>query len=176
MDVIDHPRLSPDTQATLLLCGRFDIRAGAGIEGVRPLSSAEYNRLAKSLLARDRRPADLVGGDLSGLSDTGLDEDRLRALLNRGMAMALALERWERIGVHVLGRGDPDYPARLRARLRGAAPHLLFVCGPSELLDAEALCIVGSRDATEDGLEAAQPWVGVRGGWGCGGVRCGPRR
>jgi len=66
--------------------------------------------------------------------------------------MALALERWSRSGISVQGRGDPGYPASLRRRLRGAAPHLLFVCGASDLLNAEALCVVGSRDATVDGL------------------------
>lgn len=156
MDVLDRSQLSPDTQATLLLCGRFDARSEARDELARPLSSAEYLRLAKALMVHDRRPADLVGGDLGGLSSAGIAEDRLRALLGRGMAMALALERWSRSGIRVLGRGDPDYPSNLRKRLRGAAPHLLFVCGPPELLDAEALCIVGSRDATEDGLEVAR--------------------
>lgn len=156
MDVLDHVQLSPDTQATLLLCGRFDTRSGAEGDPARPLSGTEYLRLAKALIAHDRRPADLVGGDLSEISNTGLGEDRLRTLLQRGMAMALALERWRRTGIRVLGRGDPEYPTKLRKRLRGAAPHLLFVCGPSELLDAEALCIVGSRDATQDGIEAAR--------------------
>ncbi len=152
MDVLDRPQLSPDTQATLLLCGRFDRRD----ESARPLSSAEYLRLAKFLMMHDCRPADLMSGDLGKLSSTGFSEDRLRALLGRGMAMALALEQWSRSGIRVLGRGDPDYPARLRKRLRGAAPHLFFVCGPSELLDTKALCVVGSRDATEDGLEVAR--------------------
>lgn len=156
MDVLDRSQLSPDTQVTLLLCGRFDARSKGKGELARPLSNTEYIRLAKALMARGRRPADLMGGDLSGASDIGLHEERLRTLLQRGMAMALALERWGRTGVRVLGRGDPDYPAILRTRLRGAAPHLLFVCGPSELLDAEALCIVGSREATEDGIQAAR--------------------
>lgn len=156
MDVLDRPQLSPDTQATLLLCGRFDARAEGTGTAERPLSGAEYNRLAKLLVAKGRRPADLIAGDLAELADTGLDEARLRTLLHRGMAMALALERWGRIGIRVLGRGDPRYPAKLRLRLRSAAPHLLFVAGPFELLDAEALCVVGSRDATEAGLETAR--------------------
>lgn len=156
MEVFEHARLSPDTQATLLLCGRFDAAVGARESMARPLSSAEYLRIAKLLRAQDRRPADLVGGDLFSLAEAGIGEDRLRALLGRGMAMALSLERWGRTGLRVLGRGDPDYPARLRKLLRGAAPPLLFVCGPSDLLDAEALCVVGSRDATEDGLETAR--------------------
>lgn len=156
MDVLDRPQLSPDTQATLLLCGRFDAHAEARDELARPLSSTEYLRLAKFLMMHDCRPADLMNADLGKLAGTGFAEDRLRALLGRGMAMALALERWSSSGIRVLGRGDPDYPASLRRRLRSSAPHLLFVCGPSELLDAEALCIVGSRDATRDGLEAAR--------------------
>jgi predicted Rossmann fold nucleotide-binding protein DprA/Smf involved in DNA uptake len=157
MDALDrNTQLSPDTQATLLLCGRFGASGEAAGGTERPLSSAEYNRLAKLLLARGRRPADLVAGDAVELNGTGLGEARLRALLGRGMTMALALERWGRTGVRVLGRGDPGYPARLRLRLRAAAPHLLFVAGPLELLEAEALCVVGSRDAMEAGLEAAR--------------------
>lgn len=156
MDVLDRPQLSPDTQATLLLCGRFDAGPDPRGELARPLSGTEYLRLARFLMMHDCRPADLTSADPGKLSGTGFAEDRLRALLGRGMAMALALERWSRGGIRVLGRGDPDYPANLRRRLRGAAPHLLFVCGPSELLDAEALCIVGSRDATEEGLEVAR--------------------
>ena len=156
MDVLDRSQLSPDTQATLLLCGRFDARSEARDELARPLSGAEYLRLAKALVVHDRRPADLVDGDLGRIASAGIAEDRLRTLLGRGMAMALALERWSRSGIRVLGRGDPGYPANLRKRLRGAAPHLLFVCGPADLLDAEALCVVGSRDATEDGLASAR--------------------
>ena len=156
MDVLDHPQLSPDTQATLLLCGRFGARPEASGESTRPLSNAEYLRLAKALIIQDRRPADLVEANLPAMSDTGLDEGRLRALLHRGLAMALALERWARAGIRVLGHGDPDYPSNLRKRLRGTAPPLLFVCGPPELLEAEALCVVGSRDATEDGIKAAR--------------------
>ena len=156
MDVLDRPHFSPDTEATLLLCGRFGGGTDAADLSARPLSDSEYLRLAKALMAQDRRPANLLDADIPVLSGTGLDEDRLRGLLRRGMAMALALDRWSGLGIRVLGRSDRDYPSRLRKRLLGAAPNLLYLCGPAALLEAEALCIVGSRDATADGIDAAR--------------------
>jgi predicted Rossmann fold nucleotide-binding protein DprA/Smf involved in DNA uptake len=45
-------------------------------------------------------------------------------------------------------RSDPDYPSRLKKRLKFDAPPLLFGCGRRELLDKGGLAVVGSRDAT----------------------------
>ncbi len=140
--------LSSDTQATLLLVGRFARAASA-----RPLSTAEYQRLAKTLYARNLRPSDLLR-ELP--DDLGIEPARLAELLGRGTALALAVERWGQLGIRVLGRSDPAYPARLRARLKGAAAPILFIAGAPALLDDDAVCIVGSRNATEAGLLFAE--------------------
>jgi predicted Rossmann fold nucleotide-binding protein DprA/Smf involved in DNA uptake len=140
--------LSPDTQATLLLVGRF-----APANSARPLSNAEYRRVAEELHALKLRPADLLREVPDGL---GIEPTRLSELLSRGTALALAVERWGQLGIKVIGRSDPAYPPRLRARLKGAAAPVLFAAGAIELLKGDAICIVGSRDASESGLSFAK--------------------
>ncbi len=46
--VADGHRLSPDTQAVLLLCGSFSVK---GEDGVKPLTPSQYNRLESWLRA-----------------------------------------------------------------------------------------------------------------------------
>jgi predicted Rossmann fold nucleotide-binding protein DprA/Smf involved in DNA uptake len=140
-------RLSPDTQATLLLLS--PLRGS----GAKPLTVAEYNGLAKELHNRNLRPADLIGGPFKGYL---VDAKRLEALMSRGTALALTLERWSQAGVRVLSRSDPVYPAILKTKLRSAASPLLFYSGEIGLLEGEAVCIVGSRDPTAMGLQFAR--------------------
>jgi predicted Rossmann fold nucleotide-binding protein DprA/Smf involved in DNA uptake len=74
------------------------------------------------------------------------------ALLDRGAALALLVEKWERSGIWVLSRGDADYPKRLKKYLGQAAPPLLYGVGTRDLLNRGGLAVVGSRDRTvEDG-------------------------
>jgi predicted Rossmann fold nucleotide-binding protein DprA/Smf involved in DNA uptake len=77
---------------------------------------------------------------------------RLQALLARGAALGLALEKWQRAGLWVRTRGDPEYPDRLKRRLRSESPPVLFGCGNKSLLAGGGIAVVGSRDASEDDL------------------------
>lgn len=70
--------------------------------------------------------------------------------------MALALERWSQSGIGVLARSDGAYPVRLRTILKASAPPILFVAGNTELFGLDAVCVVGSRDATESGIKFAR--------------------
>lgn len=146
--------LSRDTQAALLLCGHFG-KVTAGAE--KPLSVAEYGRLAKWLQETQVRPGDLLDfseSDLKRVVDAKLDAARVKALLGRGAAMALATEKWLRSGLWVLSRGDAAYPKRLKKRLgMDAAPPLLYGAGDPELLSRGGLAIVGSRNASDAALE-----------------------
>lgn len=139
--------LPPDTQATLLLVNR--LADGSG----KPLTVAEYNRLAKELHEKGLRPADLLRAvpDLKTV-----DSERVRSLVSRGTALALCVERWTQTGVRLVARGEAAYPRQLKGNLRAAAAPILFYCGPLDLLNSEALCVVGSRDPTDAGLEFAR--------------------
>src|SRR3989304_6850773 len=110
--------LSPDTEAILLLCGRFGSERG---ERHAPLTQKEYERLTKWLLECKLRPSDLLGADpagrLGGLVPAGLEPARVESLFARGTALALALEKWQRSGLGGLSRSDAAYPRRLKKKL-----------------------------------------------------------
>ena len=80
---------------------------------------------------------------------------RVEALLDRGAALGLALEKWERAALWVMTRSDPDYPDRLKRRLKSHSPPLLFGCGNRSLLGNGGIAVIGSRDAGESDLAFA---------------------
>lgn len=148
--------LSPDTEAILLLCGRFGSERG---DRDSPLTQKEYEALTRWLLERKLRPADLLNADSSLLAElvqAKLDHARVGALLSRGTALALAMERWIRSGLWILSRSDSAYPKRLKRKLGQSAPPLLYGAGDAGLLDNGGVAIVGSRDVSESGLRFTQ--------------------
>lgn len=150
--------LSPDTQAILLLCSNLgQIRPTE----TKPLCQSEYNQLAQSLLANNLRPSHLL--DSEGLSwleninrHNSLDRKRITTLLNRGGALALAIENWTNQGLWILSRSDEQYPKRLKAQLKHAAPSILYGAGNQNLLSNGGLSIVGARDADDEALAFAR--------------------
>lgn len=153
---LDNSPLSPDTEAILLLCGRFGNARG---EQASPLTQKEYEALTRWLLERKLRPADLLSVDDARLSDlvqAKLDKAKVTALLRRGTALALAMEKWRRSGLWVLSRSDAAYPKRLKKKLGQSAPPLLYGAGDAALLDNGGVAIVGSRDVSEAGLQFTQ--------------------
>lgn len=125
----------------------------------KPLTPREWGEFAGWLKARDRVPGDLLKEDLSGLlqgwEHPKVTTERLQALLGRGAMLGFALERWQRAGLWVLTRSDPEYPARLKRRLGQAAPAILFGCGNKSQLDATSVAVVGSRHADDADLRFA---------------------
>jgi predicted Rossmann fold nucleotide-binding protein DprA/Smf involved in DNA uptake len=149
--------LSPDTQAILLLCASFGQNRQMQPQ---PLTLGEYNSLAGWLLENEMSPGDLLNptfkNRLSKITIDKLDSDRLLALLERGVMLGLAVEKWTNQGLWVLGRGDSQYPKRLKQRLRHSAPAILYGIGNIELLSEGGLAVVGSRDVDEEGLSYTQ--------------------
>jgi predicted Rossmann fold nucleotide-binding protein DprA/Smf involved in DNA uptake len=144
--------LSADAQATALLVGRF------GKGQAKPLSRSDFNRVAQTLHQRGLRPADLFAQVPSDLS---VEPDRISGLISRGTALALAVEGWSQLGIRFVSRGDPAYPARFKRLLKGGSAPILFYAGELNLLERSTFGVVGSRDATDAGLEAAQR-IGLR--------------
>ena len=148
--------LTPQAQAVLLL----NVSLGKSDSGgSRPLSNKEWARFVLWMHDNRLEPSLLLKGDLDvlleGWKDRTATPERLRALLNRGAALGLSLERWERAGLWVLTRSDADYPERLKQRLGRAAPAVLFGCGNRLLLGRSSIAVVGSRNADEDALTCA---------------------
>ena len=149
--------IPPNTQAVLLLTSYFSKSGG---DSVKPLSPKEWGRFALWLKNQDLTPEQLMGPNPIALithwKDNRISLDRLDTLLNRGPALALALEKWLRAGLWVLSRSDSAYPARLKKLLGTDSPALLFGCGNQGLLNKGGLAVVGSRNCPEEDLQYAQ--------------------
>ncbi|MUG92403.1 DNA-processing protein DprA [Scytonema sp. UIC 10036] len=149
--------LSSDTQAILLLCASFG--QNRQLEP-QPLTLSEYNSLADWLRSQQLRPADLLEPTakevVEKITNPKLHPHRLLTLLERGAMLSLAVEKWTNQGLWVLGRGDSNYPKRLKQRLRHSAPAILYGVGNIELLSRGGLAIVGSRDVDGESLSYTQ--------------------
>ena len=147
--------LSPDAQATLLLTAQL----GKASDDSRPLTPTEWGRFALWLRDKGLRPGSLLTDAsrelLEAWHDETLPRARLAGLLGRGTALALAVEKWQRAGLWVLTRSDPDYPKRIKERLGAHSPAVFFGCGDRTLLSVAAVAVVGSRKASPEDLTYA---------------------
>lgn len=145
--------LSSTAQATLLLTSYF---SKASSEKTKPLTNAEWGRFALWLKEKSITPADLLEQDtvplLQGWFDSRISAERIIELLNRGHSLALAMEKWQRAGLWVVTRSDPEYPRRLKQRLKTDSPPVLFGCGNKDLLNTGGLAVIGSRNASDSDL------------------------
>ncbi len=145
--------ISPNTQAIFLLTSHFSkVKAGA----IKPLTPKEWERFALWLKHKSLTPEQLMTGRLderlNGWSDKTITLDRVEGLMERGSALALAMEKWLRAGLWVVTRSDPDYPMRLKQHLRTDSPAILFGCGNRALLNGGGLAVIGSRNVNDQDL------------------------
>lgn len=145
--------VSANTQTILLLTAHFK---KAEPSAAKPLTPKEWGRFAEWLRQRSLTPEHLLHGNLNDLLDGWHDKtvsvERVNALLDRGSALAISMEKWLRSGLWVMTRSDPDYPRRLKQRLRGDSPAILFGCGNRALLNGGGLAVVGSRKVRDADL------------------------
>ena len=146
--------VSPTTQAVLLLTAHF---SKSRSDSAKPLTHREWGRFAVWLKDHALSPEQLLVGRpgelLAGWSDRQITTERVEALLNRGPALAVAVEKWLRAGLWVMTRSDADYPNRLKKKLGQDSPAILYGCGNRSLLQTRCLAVVGSRDASEADLK-----------------------
>ena len=144
---------SDETEAVLLMTTRFP---HGGNREARSLTVAEWGRFARWLKSKNLTPGCLIKGPVGELlrefDDRSITARRVESLLARGTALALSLEKWERAGIWVMTRFDPDYPSRLKSRLKQNSPATLFGCGDRSLLSGRSLAVVGSRKVGAEGL------------------------
>ena len=159
--------VSRQAEAVMLLTVSFG-RSDA--EATRPLTPTEWGQFASWLKDKALAPDDLLKSDLPGLLEgwehPKVTPQRIEALLNRGAAVGFALEKWERAGLWVLTRSDPEYPRLLKQRLGQTTPAILFGCGNKNLLGGNSIAVVGSRHACDADINFAEH-VGRRAA-GCG--------
>jgi predicted Rossmann fold nucleotide-binding protein DprA/Smf involved in DNA uptake len=145
--------ITPDTQAILLLTAHF---SKPKTDAVKPLAPKEWGRFAAWLKENRLTPEKIMTGELNELlrewEDKTVTLQRIEALMTRGSALALAMEKWLRAGLWVMTRSDPEYPRRFKQRLGTDSPAVLFGCGNQKLLNGGGLAVVGSRDTSESDL------------------------
>ena len=149
--------IDAQTQAILLLTTWF---AKPATGDPKPLTPTEWGRFAQWLKETGVAPGILLatsdpGQCLNGWSDRAITPERIARLLERSAALGSALEKWQRAGLWVMARSDPDYPSRLKKRLKLDAPPVLFGRGNRELLDRGGIAVIGSREASEADLAFA---------------------
>ena len=130
--------MDENKQAILLLSAQF---TAAGKGAPTPLTALEYGRFAAWMREAGYQPMDLFHR-FDELMKQWQDPkrkvtaERLQYLLGRGMAMAVAIEKWQSAGIWILTRADAEYPRRLKKCLSEAAPPVLFGVGDKRLLNA----------------------------------------
>lgn len=132
----------------------------------KPLTPTEWGRFAQWMKEQGKTPVGLlenrsVADYLHGCPDAKITPERVEFLLGRSMAFSLVLEKWQRAGLWILTRSDPDYPSRLKTQLKADAPPVLFGCGNRKLLDKGGIAMVGSRDVTPDQLALTETLAGT---------------
>lgn len=143
--------LSRNGEAILLLTA--PLSAGKAIGSEKPLSLGDYNALARFLHSANKQPADLLAPKaLKSLPDSvpKLETARVKRLLGRREVLELALDRWAAHKIWVVTRADPEYPRRLKKRLRAKAPPVIYGRGDGSRLNEGGLAVVGSRNIGED--------------------------
>ncbi len=144
--------ISLNSQAIILLTAYFN-------KGDTPLSIGEYSNFASWLINNNLTPADLLDIDakekISKWSDSKVTKERLIALLSRGNAMAISLQKWQNAGIWIITRADEDYPKRLKKHLGQKAPPILYGAGNKKIFNTQGVAIIGSRDATIEDLKFA---------------------
>ena len=148
--------ISEKTKAILLITAYLP---GGGKNSAKPLSTKEWNRFAVWLNNKQLSPEDLLSSKadqiLSQWIDTQIDVARIRQLLQRGAALAIALDKWLRAGIWIINRGDPEYPIKIKERLKKQSPPIFFGIGNRKLLNTPAIGVVGSRHTTDEDLQCA---------------------
>jgi DNA processing protein len=128
------------------LAARLALLAAPGVPPHRIIPL--ITRYGSAVTAMAALPRDAGAGDGPGAGRPALSE-AVRERVRRALC-SIEAER-----LRVLTFDDADYPAVLLTRLGDAAPSLLFVRGDVGLLDLPSIAIVGSRRATEYGLDVA---------------------
>ncbi len=124
-----------------------------------------FSRAPKLGSARLRRLRERAGSMSAAKRDgiqlwreCGLSEQSIEAILHPNLALLEADLRWlSQSNQHAISFEQLDYPPQLK-RIKDA-PELLFVAGDPIVLWTTQIAIVGSRNASQSGLETAQDFA-----------------
>jgi len=143
------------SKAIILLAGYLP----GSDRNAKPLSVFEWNKFALWLHKKGLLPEDLLGVNqdeiVNDWEDIKIPKLRLQQLLKRGGTMAICLDKWQRAGIWVINRSDPEYPQQFKHELKQKSPPLFYGVGNRKILKTEAIGVVGSRNITEKEMSYA---------------------
>lgn len=123
---------------------------------VRPLKASELWKLLEAV----PDPSCLLGAPSQAISDmTSLslsEAERIGQLLDSGVGLAVKLDSLLEGGIVPVTVLDSRYPHRLRKRLTGAAPPVLYCAGEVSLLATDGIGVVGSRDIGPEAIDTTR--------------------
>ena len=140
--------MTPPSDATLLLTNRI-----APVDA-EPFKPKEYWSLTQQL--NESELLALSQEEIDERVGNGDQSRRISRLIRAAGGFALARERLESTGIHLLSHHDSAYPSRLKEQLDQAAPPMIYAAGPIEWLEASLIGVVGSRSVDPKGAEVAR--------------------
>ena len=114
----------------------------------RPLSPAQFRKLARRVRSSEKAPEDreLEAGDLTALGYGPAEAARILELFSEEDLLERYLQKASRAGCVPLTWLTPGYPHRLLDALGDDAPACLWARGDLTILEADGIALVGSRD------------------------------
>jgi len=141
------------TKAILLFTSYF---AKSSDRSLKPLTTTEWNRFVRWLQTKSISPEDFLTQEhesfLSDFQDKIITLDRINSLLERKSSLAIALDKWSKVGIWIINRGDKGYPKLVKDKLKDNAPPIFFGIGNTELLNKNYIGVVGARKTSEQEL------------------------
>ena len=122
----------------------------------KPYSAGEFWKLVESLAASGASAIESADDIVARAGLSPEETSRVRTLLDAGRAFGFERERLEDGGLEVVSALDTRFPARLRDRLGRNCPPFLIVAGEVARLSVGGLAVAGSRNASDEALEAAR--------------------
>lgn len=145
------------TKAILLFTSYFGKQSDRSI---KPLNTREWNKFVRWMGVNSLTPEQFLTSSFDSLledwKDDKITKERISELLDRRALLALSFEKWIKIGIWVIHRGDQEYPKKLKEKLKDFAPPVLFGVGDKDLLNKKYVGVVGSRKVDEGDLGDAQ--------------------
>lgn len=141
------------TKAILLFTSYF---AKSLDRSLKPLTTTEWNRFVRWLQTKSISPEDFLTHEheslLNDFQDKTITLDRINSLLERKSSLAIALDKWSKVGIWIINRGDKGYPKLVKDKLKDNAPPIFFGIGNAELLNKNYIGVVGARKTSEQEL------------------------
>lgn len=124
------------------LIARLTLLATPGLSAPRVLDLLEAYGSGRFVIDR---LGEECGPDIEAAARSAIVRDRVDH----------ALRVIDELRVHAIAHDDPVYPVMMRMRLERHAPVMLFARGRLDLLERRGIAVVGTREASEYGLDMA---------------------